>query len=58
MMRILETDRVFSREFIDKDYDDLCEILQDKDVMYAHEHPFSEDEVKNEQRRNKQCSLL
>jgi RimJ/RimL family protein N-acetyltransferase len=46
MKLILETDRLFLREFIDSDYDDLCEILQDKDVMYAYEHPFSEDEVK------------
>ena len=35
------------REFRDDDYNDLCEILQDKDVMYAYEHPFSEEEVKS-----------
>jgi len=46
MKKILETDRLFLREFIDDDYNDLCEILQDKEVMYAYEHSFSEDEVK------------
>jgi RimJ/RimL family protein N-acetyltransferase len=44
---ILETDRLFLREFIDNDYTDLCEILQDKDTMYAYEHSFSENEVKS-----------
>jgi|TergutMp193P3_1026864.scaffolds.fasta_scaffold68129_3 hypothetical protein len=28
MKTILETDRLFLREFSDGDYDDLCEILQ------------------------------
>jgi len=45
--KISETDRLFLREFLDSDYKDLCEVLQDKDVMYAYEHPFSDDEVKN-----------
>ena len=44
---VLETDRLYLREFTDSDYNDLCEILQDKDVMYAYEHTFSEEEVKN-----------
>jgi RimJ/RimL family protein N-acetyltransferase len=47
MQKIFETNRLFLREFIDSDYNDLCEILQDKDVMYAYEHSFSEDEVKS-----------
>jgi RimJ/RimL family protein N-acetyltransferase len=46
MKTIWETDRLFLREFSDYDYNDLCEILQDKDVMYAYEHSFSDDEVK------------
>jgi RimJ/RimL family protein N-acetyltransferase len=46
MKKILETDRLLLREFIDSDYNDLCEILQNKDVMYAYEHSFSDDEVK------------
>lgn len=36
------------------DYGDLCEIMQDKDVMYAYEGAFSDDEVK--QWLNKQLS--
>jgi RimJ/RimL family protein N-acetyltransferase len=47
MKKILETDRLYLREFLDSDYKDLCGILQDKDVMYAYEHPFSDDEVKS-----------
>lgn len=31
----LETRRLFLREMTENDWDDLCEILQDKDVMYA-----------------------
>jgi [ribosomal protein S5]-alanine N-acetyltransferase len=46
METILETDRLFLREFLDTDYNDLCEILQDKEVMYAYEHSYSNDEVK------------
>jgi len=45
MTIILETQRLFLREFSQKDYNDLCEILQDEDVMYAYEHAFSEEEV-------------
>ena len=45
MKTILETDRLFLREFMDSDYNDLCEILQDKDVMYSYEHSFSDEEV-------------
>jgi RimJ/RimL family protein N-acetyltransferase len=47
MKIILETNRLLLREFLESDYDDLSEILQNKDVMYAYEHPFSNDEVKN-----------
>jgi RimJ/RimL family protein N-acetyltransferase len=47
MQTIIETDRLFLREFSENDYQDLCEILQDKDVMYAYDHPFSDDEVKS-----------
>jgi len=32
MKTILETDRLFLREFPDNDYNDLCEILQDFEV--------------------------
>ena len=47
MTKILETDRLFLREINDNDFNDLCEILMDKDVMYAYDHPFNEAEVKN-----------
>jgi RimJ/RimL family protein N-acetyltransferase len=45
MKIILETNRLFLREFSEKDYADLSEILQDKDVMYAYEHSFSDEEA-------------
>jgi RimJ/RimL family protein N-acetyltransferase len=43
----LETNRLFLRELSENDYKDLCEILQDRDVMYAYEHSFSKEEVEN-----------
>ena len=42
---ILETERLILRELTHNDYNDLEFILQDKDVMYAYEHAFSDDEV-------------
>ena len=44
---ILETERLILREMTTSDYNDLCEILQDKEVMYAYEHAFSDEEVNN-----------
>ena len=41
----LETSRLFLREMTPEDWDDLCEILQDPEVMYAYEHAFSDEEV-------------
>jgi len=52
MKIILETDRLYLREFVENDFIDLCEILQDKNVMYAYEHSFSEEEVKNWYNKN------
>ena len=52
MKIILETNRLYLREFVENDFIDLCEILQDKDVMYAYEHSFSEKEVKNWYNKN------
>jgi RimJ/RimL family protein N-acetyltransferase len=46
MKILIETERLYLREFVENDYADLCEILQDIDVIYAYEHPFSEEEVK------------
>lgn len=42
---ILRTKRCYLREMNENDYDALCAILQDKDVMYAYEHAFSDEEV-------------
>lgn len=45
MKKILETERLILREMTQDDYGDLCEILQDKETMYAYEHAFSADET-------------
>ena len=39
---ILETERLFLREMRLNDFQDLAEILQNPNVMYAYEHDFSE----------------
>lgn len=44
-MEIMKTERLVLRELAPSDYDSLCSILQDPDVMYAYEHAFSGDEV-------------
>lgn len=44
-MIILETDRLILREMTQSDFEPLCKILQDKEVMYAYEHAFSDDEA-------------
>lgn len=44
-MIILETDRLILRELCLLDKENLSLILQDKDVMYAYEHAFSDSEV-------------
>lgn len=53
-MRI-ETKRLILREMTENDLPALRKILQDKEVMYAYEHAFSEEEVikwfENQQRR-------
>lgn len=41
----IETNRLVMREMTEKDLPALAEILQDKDVMYAYEHAFSDSEV-------------
>lgn len=52
---ILQTTRLYLREMTDSDYKPLCSILQDREVMYAYEHAFSDTEVQewlsNQQRR-------
>ena len=42
---ILETERLYLRKMDQSDFDSLCRILQDKDVMYAYEGAFNDDEV-------------
>lgn len=43
---ILETERLYLRELIQADYNDLCKILQDEETMYAYEGAFSDREVR------------
>ena len=43
---ILETERFYLREMDHGDIEALCEILQDEEVMYAYEHAFSDEEVR------------
>ena len=43
--QILTTDRLILREMDWDDFDALCRILRDRDVMYAYEHAFSEEEA-------------
>lgn len=42
---IFETERLQLRELNIDDFRDLAEILQDKDVVYAYEHDFSDRDV-------------
>jgi len=47
MKIILETERIYLREMDQCDYDDICEILQDAETMYAYEHAFTDIEAQN-----------
>lgn len=47
MTKILETDRLILREMDESDFENLCTIMQDAEVMYAYEHAFSDMEVLN-----------
>ena len=42
---VVETERLLLRPLTPADRGDLCEILQDKETMYAYEHAFSDEEV-------------
>jgi RimJ/RimL family protein N-acetyltransferase len=58
MKIIMETNRTFLREMDENDFDELCNILQNIEVMYAYEHSFTKKEVwdwlnKNIERYNK-----
>ena len=43
---IFETERLMFREMAQSDFQDLAEILQNPKVMYAYEHLFSEQNVR------------
>lgn len=45
-MNILETERLLLREFEKDDFNDLCLMLCDREVMYAYEHAFSLQEAR------------
>ncbi len=47
MQNIMQTKRLFLRNLTPDDYEDIKRVLQDKDVMYAYEHPFSDEEVRD-----------
>lgn len=47
MKKILETERTYLREMTQDDYEDICEILQDAETMYAYEHACTDVEVQN-----------
>lgn len=42
---ILETPRLYLREMTQQDFVPLCRMLQDKEVMYAYEHAFDDNEA-------------
>lgn len=42
---MIQSERLGLRKMTRDDFKDLCEILQDIDVMYAWEHAFSDSEV-------------
>lgn len=46
MLIILQTERLYIRKIQIEDYNLICSILQDINVMYAWEHAFSDEEVK------------
>lgn len=47
MKKIMETKRLIMREFSQKDFLDLSQILQDPEVVYAYEHTFTDQDVQN-----------
>ncbi|MCI8920062.1 MAG: GNAT family N-acetyltransferase [Eubacterium sp.] len=44
--KILETKRLYLREMNQADFDSLCRILKDEEVMYAYEGAFTDQEVR------------
>lgn len=43
---IIETERTYMRPFNLDDYNNMSEMLKDKSVMYAYEHDFTDEDVK------------
>lgn len=43
---VIVTPRLYLRRMGNEDIESLSAILQDKDVMYAYEHAFSDGEVR------------
>lgn len=41
----IETERLILREMVQSDFENLCKILKDDEVMYAYEGAFSDEEV-------------
>lgn len=58
---ILETERLLLREMNQQDFPALCMILQDKEVMYAYEHAFDDEEAQawldNQIQRYRDCGF-
>lgn len=46
MKEVLRTERLILREMTWEDLPDLAQILQDPQVMYAYEHDFTDEDVK------------
>lgn len=46
MDKILETERLVLRKIQEADFSEICDILQNEEVMYAWEHTFTDDEVR------------
>lgn len=45
-MEVFQTKRLLLRELEERDFDDLAQILQDPEVVYAYEHTFSQQDVR------------
>ena len=59
MKEILRTDRLLLRELTEGDLDDLRELLQDRRVMYAYDHDFSDADVRAWlERQQRRCATL
>lgn len=44
---IIKTERLFLRDLVQNDFDEVCKLLRDPDVMYAYEGAFSKQEVQD-----------